>query len=106
MSMNNQGRPSQAGIAQDNELPTISGDRGLDLEARLIFEIGRDGVTGVDLPDVKVDEARLGGLRRKAKLGLPGLSEPEVIRHYVRLSRPELRDWTRGFDFIPWAPAP
>src|ERR1700761_406478 len=87
MSMNNQGRPSQPGLAQDNDLPTISGDRGLDLEARLIFEIGRDGVTGVDLPDVKVDESRLQGLRRKGAIGLPGLSEPEVIRHYVRLSR-------------------
>ncbi|HEV7959837.1 MAG TPA: hypothetical protein VGP01_02315, partial [Rhizomicrobium sp.] len=87
MSMNNQGRPSQPGIAQDNELPTISGDRGLDLEARLIFEIGREGITGVDLPDVEVADSRLAGLRRKAAIGLPGLSEPEVIRHYVRLSR-------------------
>src|SRR6185312_4912383 len=87
MSMNNQGRPSQAAMTQDNELPTISGDRGLDLEARLIFELGRDGVTGVDFPDVKVGDARLGGLRRNGRIGLPGLSEPEVIRHYVRLSR-------------------
>src|SRR6202000_2189342 len=53
----------------------------------LIFEIGRGGVTGVDLPDMKVSDARLGGLRRKEAVGLPGLSEPEVIRHYVRLSR-------------------
>ncbi|MGZ5927188.1 MAG: aminotransferase class V-fold PLP-dependent enzyme, partial [Rhizomicrobium sp.] len=87
MSMNNQGRPSQPGAAQDNELPTISGDRGLDLEARLIFEIGRAGISGVDLPDAKIAETRLGGLRRKGAIGLPGLSEPEVIRHYVRLSR-------------------
>src|ERR1700754_3205414 len=87
MSMNNQGRPSQSGTVQGGDLPTISGDRGLDLEAALIFEIGRGGVTGVDLPDVKVDEKRLGGLRRKGAVGLPGLSEPEVIRHYVRLSR-------------------
>src|SRR6201991_4988714 len=87
MSMNNQGRPSQPGSVQDNDIPTISGDRGLDLEAALIFEIGRGGVTGVDLPDVKISDARLGGLRRKNVVGLPGLSEPEVIRHYVRLSR-------------------
>ena len=26
-------------------------------------------------------------MRRTARIGLPGLSEPEVIRHYVRLSR-------------------
>src|SRR5215469_9744641 len=87
MSMNNQGRPSQPGTVQDNDIPTISGDRGLDLEAPLIFEIGRDGVAGVDLPDVEVAEKYLGGLRRKRPVGLPGLSEPEVIRHYVRLSR-------------------
>jgi glycine dehydrogenase subunit 2 len=67
-------------------LPTISGDRGLDHEERLIFEIGRPGVTGVDLPQVQISDARLAGLRRKS-IGLPGLSEPEVIRHYVRLSR-------------------
>src|ERR1700679_3494099 len=89
MSMNNQGRPSSidGGIAQDNELATISGDRGLDHEEKLIFEIGREGATGVDLPDVQLAETRLSGMRRKGPIGLPGLSEPEVIRHYVRLSR-------------------
>jgi glycine dehydrogenase subunit 2 len=87
MSLNNQGRPSAAGAAQNNEMPTISGDRGLDHEESLIFEIGRDGVTGVDLPDAQIAPARLSGMRRKTAIGLPGLSEPEVVRHYVRLSR-------------------
>ncbi|MGH6827421.1 MAG: aminomethyl-transferring glycine dehydrogenase subunit GcvPB [Rhizomicrobium sp.] len=87
MSMNRHGRPSDPGSAGDRDRPTLSGNRGLDLEASLIFELGRDGVTGVDLPDVKVSDSRLGGLRRKGAIGLPGLSEPEVIRHYVRLSR-------------------
>ncbi len=68
-------------------LPTISGDRGLDHEEKLIFELGRAGVTGVDLSDVKVSDARLSGLRRRGTIGLPGLSEPEAVRHYVRLSR-------------------
>jgi glycine dehydrogenase subunit 2 len=36
---------------------------------------------------VKVADTRLAGLRRKEAIGLPGLSEPEVVRHYVRLSR-------------------
>jgi len=103
MSMNNQGRPSQAATTQDNELPTISGDRGLDLEARLIFELGRDGVTGVDFPDIHVDDTRLQGLRRKAAIGLPGLSEPEVIRHYVRLSR---QNYAIDAGLYPWVPAP
>jgi glycine dehydrogenase subunit 2 len=91
MSMNNQGRPTSvdsegAGEAFPASIATISGDRGLDHEEGLIFELGH-GAVGVDLPDVKVSDDRLGGARRKAAIGLPGLSEPEVIRHYVRLSR-------------------
>ncbi|HEY0281490.1 MAG TPA: aminomethyl-transferring glycine dehydrogenase subunit GcvPB [Rhizomicrobium sp.] len=66
---------------------TISGDRGLDHEEKLIFELGRAGMCGVDLPQVSVGDSRLAGQRRKGPIGLPGLSEPEVVRHYVRLSR-------------------
>ncbi|HEY4114810.1 MAG TPA: aminomethyl-transferring glycine dehydrogenase subunit GcvPB [Rhizomicrobium sp.] len=87
MTMNTQGRPTAPGTASETELPTISGDRGLDHEENLIFELGRDGVTGVDIPEVQLSEERLGGQRRRGPIGLPGLSEPEVIRHYVRLSR-------------------
>ena len=86
MSMNNQGRPSGSGEAFPASIATISGDRGLDHEEGLIFELGH-GATGVDLPDVQISENRLGGARRNGAIGLPGLSEPEVIRHYVRLSR-------------------
>ena len=86
MSMNNQGRPSGSGEAFPASIATISGDRGLDHEEGLIFELGH-GATGVDLPDVQISESRLGGARRSGAIGLPGLSEPEVIRHYVRLSR-------------------
>ena len=86
MSMNNQGRPSGAGEAFPSSIATISGDRGLDHEEKLIFELGH-GAAGVDLPDVTVSDDRLGGMRRKGDIGLPGLSEPEVVRHYVRLSR-------------------
>src|SRR3954449_163814 len=85
--MNTEGRPSAPGAAESNTLPTISGDRGLDHEEPLIFELGREGVAGVDVPQVQLSEKRLGGLRRRGAIGLPGLSEPEVVRHYVRLSR-------------------
>ena len=85
--MNNQGRPTQSTVSDTHELATISGDRGLDHEEKLIFELGRPDVTGVDLPRVEVSDACLGGFRRKGIIGLPGLSEPEVVRHYVRLSR-------------------
>jgi glycine cleavage system P protein (glycine dehydrogenase) subunit 2 len=86
-AMNSRGRPTAPGTVEANELPTLSGDRGLDHEEALIFELGRDGVTGVDIPEVQLSEERLAGLRRATPIGLPGLSEPEVIRHYVRLSR-------------------
>jgi len=87
VSLNNQGRSTGAGSAEMASTPTtISGDRGLDHEEKLIFELGH-GAVGVDLPDVKVADDRLGGMRRKGAVGLPGLSEPETIRHYVRLSR-------------------
>jgi glycine dehydrogenase subunit 2 len=73
--------------AAREQMATISGDRGLDHEEKLIFEIGRPGVAGVDLPQTQISGARLGGQQRRGAIGLPGLSEPEVIRHYVRLSR-------------------
>ena len=87
MSLNNQGRPTGVGAADVPSTPTtISGDRGLDHEEKLIFELGH-GAVGVDLADVKVSDDRLGGMRRKGGIGLPGISEPEAVRHYVRLSR-------------------
>lgn len=66
---------------------TVLGHRGLHMEEGLIFEQGAEGRTGVDLPEPADAPDRLGGLRRKGAIGLPGLSEPQVMRHYVRLSR-------------------
>ncbi len=66
---------------------THSGNRGLDLEEPLLFELGRDGRTGVDLPEPPKVASRLGGLERGDTIGLPGVSEPEVVRHFVRISR-------------------
>ena len=83
----NRRRVVTPGAVPHTELATFSGDRGLDHEERLIFELGREGVTGVDLAESQIADTRLGGMRRKGAIGLPGLSEPEVIRHYVRLSR-------------------
>lgn len=61
--------------------------RGLDLEEPLLFESGESGRTGVDLPEPAEVSSRLGNLARQDPTGLPGLSEPQVIRHFVRLSR-------------------
>jgi len=66
---------------------TMTGNRGLDLEEKLIFEQDKAGRTAVDLPDVPAHDNRLGAAKRKTAIGLPGLSEPQVVRHYVRMSR-------------------
>ena len=66
---------------------TRTGNRALMLEEALIFEIGSSETTGVDLPQVPAANSRLGSLARTAPIGLPGLSEPETVRHYTRLSR-------------------
>src|SRR6188508_117592 len=74
--------------ANEQGLPgTVTGNRALQLEEPLLFERGRLDQTGVDLPDTKVSGGRLGGLERNRDIGLPGLSEPEMVRHYTRLSR-------------------
>lgn len=87
MSMNRQGRPTDPGNVAASAAPTFSGHRGLDHEEPLIFERGRGDKTGVDLVNPKDVTSRLGGLARSDAIGLPGLAEPEAIRHYVRLSR-------------------
>ena len=61
--------------------------RGLRFEEPLIFEQGAVGRTGVDLPEPPAVADRLGGLAREAPVGLPGLSEPQVVRHFTRLSQ-------------------
>lgn len=65
---------------------TFTGNQALSIEEDLIFEQDTPGLSGADWPDISLSENRLGGLLRKS-IGLPGLSEPEVIRHYTRLSQ-------------------
>ena len=85
--LNRQGRPTQPGEAVEAGPDTFSGNRALAIEEALIFEIGRTDTTGVDLEEPAKFSARLGKLARTVPLGLPGLSEPETMRHYVRLSQ-------------------
>lgn len=86
--MNRQGRTTTPHAAANSAVTgTITGNRGLQMEEALIFEIGEDGRSGVDLPDAPKVKDRLGGLKRQGRIGLPGLSEPQVIRHFVRLSQ-------------------
>jgi len=88
MSVNPSGwRLASPEATNESGQETITGNRALMLEEPLIFEIDRGETTGVDIPDAEVTGSRLAGLERKADFGLPGLSEPEAVRHYTRLSR-------------------
>jgi glycine dehydrogenase subunit 2 len=85
--MLNQGRPTAPLDARAGQAQTFTANRGLQIEEPLLFEIGRHDVTGVDLPEPPQARSRLGGHARKAPIDVPGLSEPETLRHYVRLSQ-------------------
>jgi glycine dehydrogenase subunit 2 len=88
MTMNSQGRPtSLSAINGDKPSHTVSGSKGLLQAEGLIFEIGSTAKTGVDLPAPKGTKNRLGGVARGQPSNLPGLTEPEAMRHYVRLSQ-------------------
>jgi glycine dehydrogenase subunit 2 len=110
MNMNPSGWRPQVGSGDGAAAgaSTFTGNRALMLEEPLIFEIGNAETTGVDfespsplqgrravsssstppLPTLSPEgERALEGLLRSRPIGLPGLSEPETVRHYTRLSR-------------------
>ena len=88
MSMNSEGRVTRPETHETSGVSeTFTGNRALMLEEALIFERSDYARTGVDLPDVPAAGTRFGGLDRTRPIGLPGLPEPEAVRHYTRLSR-------------------
>src|SRR5262245_62478720 len=82
-----QGRSGALSTSAAQSTAAFAGKRGLQMEERLIFELGQRGRGGVDLPQPPKVKDRLNGLRRTGELGLPGLSEPQVVQHYTRLSQ-------------------
>ena len=98
MTINASGwRPSMVGGATESPV-TFTGNRALMLDEALIFEIGSTETTGVDFAPVGTAVSRLGGLERRVEIGLPGLSEPEAVRHYTRLSR---QNYAIDLGFFP-----
>ncbi len=86
-------RPEDA-LPEPEGFASLNGGRGLLQDEPLIFELAGDDPaqwdkTGVDLPEdaEAADLSDLAGLIHTAPLRLPGLSEPETVRHYVRLSQ-------------------
>ena len=62
-------------------------NKGLDHDEQLLFEVGDINKTGVDLDEIDNLNHMIGDSFSENGIGLAGLSEPETIRHYVRLSR-------------------
>jgi glycine dehydrogenase subunit 2 len=83
--------------ARGGRPPTQSTDTALQREqAVTIFERGAPGrrafqCPDVDVPNVPLEELLPAHLRRREPPRLPEVSEPEIVRHYVRLSK-------RNFD--------
>jgi len=74
-------------VSLTGPIASVTGNRGLQIEEKLIFEQDSPGRCGVDLPEPAPFLSRLGGLARQGVIGLPGLSEPQVVRHFTRLSQ-------------------
>ncbi len=87
MTINASGWRPEIGATSQSPITTFTGNRALMLEEAVIFEIGSVDTTGVDLAPLPNITAKLGGLERAKSINLPGLSEPETVRHYTRLSR-------------------
>jgi glycine dehydrogenase subunit 2 len=90
MSMLNVGRRTRPEGGIDlpaNDTLSLLGGRGLLQPEPLLFELGGWDKTGVDLAEPAEDGNDLGDLVRHDPIGLAGLSEPETLRHYVRLSQ-------------------
>ena len=97
-TINQSGWKPEMGSASETGPATYTGNKALMLEEALIFEIGTTGTTGVDLADAPKVTPRLGNLARHRDIGLPGLSEPETVRHYTRLSR---QNYAIDLGFFP-----
>jgi glycine dehydrogenase subunit 2 len=88
VTINQSGWKPSSPVQGATDTGTVTGNRALMLEEALIFEIGDGETTGVDLEAPPANAAgKLQGLLRSAPIGLPGLTEPETVRHYTRLSR-------------------
>ncbi|MCF7822495.1 MAG: aminomethyl-transferring glycine dehydrogenase subunit GcvPB, partial [Mariprofundaceae bacterium] len=65
-----------------------SGTRGLMHEEPLLFEHAHESPESINLPGVVGNLSdKLKAFTRDKEAGIPGLSEPEAVRHFVRLSQ-------------------
>ncbi len=84
-------------VREKNDMDIMDQTRGLNYEENLLWEKGYGDHPGVDLPAPKGTKLRTGQPARD-KVGLPQLSEPQVLRHFVRLST---RNFSIDHGFFP-----
>jgi len=83
MTMHKENRPTRSTASH----ATLKPANALLQEEGLLYEVGHADQTGVDLEPINDQQTRLGALERTSATGLVGVSEPEALRHYVRLSQ-------------------
>ncbi len=67
---------------------TYSGVSGIQHEEPLLFEHAHEAPESINLPGVQGEvSTALTAFKRKTPANIPGLSEPETVRHFVRLSQ-------------------
>lgn len=87
-------RQMSEAMEQDNN---ADNNRGLHYEENLLWEKERSDKPGVDFPDAEGLPLRIGTEERR-EIGLPQVSEPQALRHFVRMST-----WNYSIDhgFFP-----
>ena len=68
-----------------NTMEINDNSRGLNYDENLLWEKEHCDTPGVDFPAPKNTPLRT-GLNARGNIGLPQVSEPQVVRHFVRLS--------------------
>jgi glycine dehydrogenase subunit 2 len=71
-----------------------SAARGIQHEEPLLFEHAHEAPESISLPGIEGEiSSELNAFARRQTAGIPGLSEPETGRHFVRLSQ-----WNHGIE--------
>ncbi len=83
--------------ALEQKIMNAGENRGLHYEENLLWEKERSDHSGVDLPKAQGLKLRTGAAARD-DIGLPQVSEPQALRHFVRMST-----WNYSIDhgFFP-----
>ena len=84
-------------VEMTSQTETQDGNRGLHYEENLLWEKERSDTPGVDFPPAAGTPSRT-GLEARGNIGLPQVSEPQALRHFVRMST-----WNYSIDhgFFP-----